>query len=112
MQPLVENSFRHGLLSLESGGRVDIFVTDLGDEIKIVVHDNGVGMDADTLKLVRERLTEHSSSGEHLGLYNVAARLRLGENGRIKVDSEPGFGSNVELIIKKMEECDVQNIGR
>ena len=69
-------------------------------------------MDADTLKLVRERLTEHSSSGEHLGLYNVAARLRLGENGRIKVDSEPGFGSNVELIIKKMEECDVQNIGR
>lgn len=112
LQPLVENSFRHGLLSLESGGRVDIFVTDLGDEIKIVVQDNGVGMDADTLKLVRERLTEHSSSGEHLGLYNVAARLRLGENGRIKVDSEPGFGSNVELIIKKMEECDVQNIGR
>ena len=112
LQPLVENSFRHGLLSLEQGGKVDIFVDDIVDAIKIVVHDNGVGMDENTLHKVEKRLREYSSSGEHLGLYNVAARLRLSENGSMKVLSKLNVGTDVELVIKKMEECDVQNIGR
>ena len=112
LQPLVENSFRHGLLPLEEGGVVDIYIEDIGENLKIVVQDNGVGMNEDTLKVVEQRLVEYSSSGEHLGLYNVATRLRLGNIGSMKVVSRVNEGTAVELVINKMEEYDVQNIGR
>ena len=88
LQPLVENSFKYGILPLEQGGCVDIYVEPFESGIKIIVHDNGLGMSSDELKLIENRISEHSASGEHLGLYNVAARLRLGDNGSMSVKSE------------------------
>ena len=107
LQPLVENNFKHGILPLEQGGCVDIYVEPFERGIKIIVHDNGVGMSSDELMLIENRISEHSASGEHLGLYNVAARLRLGDNGSMSVKSELNKGTDIELIIKNTEAKNV-----
>ena len=75
------------------------------------VEDNGAGMGADTLDYIRERMKNRSASGNHLGLYNVDARLRLSGNGSLSVRSEMGKGTVVEFTVaeKEREYDDVQD---
>lgn len=79
VQPLVENAFKHGIIPREKGGTVRIVIRRLPRHrlLYIAVADDGVGMDRQTLHAVRDRLREVPESGEHIGLSNVAARLRL-----------------------------------
>lgn len=44
IQPLVENAFTHGLESKITEGTIYLEISKLGNKIKIVVSDNGVGM--------------------------------------------------------------------
>src|SRR5258708_17954761 len=68
LQPLVENSIKHGLARKVGGGRITIktLIRDDGHTI-IEVHDDGLGM-------TEERL-EHAL-GDGIGLSNVNERLR------------------------------------
>ena len=43
LQPLVENAIRHGIAPKIGGGRVDISARREGDDLCLVVRDNGVG---------------------------------------------------------------------
>lgn len=114
LQPLVENAFHHGLSPKEEGGLVRIEFEYRGDRLIIRVCDDGVGMDAKTLAAVRQRLETPPTNGEHIGLYNVAARLRLQADGsQMKIDSRPGVGTQVELdlplIIREETEEEKEN---
>lgn len=44
LQPLVENALNHGLKDYEAGGRVDVIVRPLGEDVEVLVRDNGRGM--------------------------------------------------------------------
>lgn len=44
LQPIVENGILHGIGSLEKGGHLKIEVTSRGDELFLIVSDNGKGM--------------------------------------------------------------------
>jgi len=44
LQPIVENSIRHGISSRISGGRVAVSATRVGDIVEITVEDDGVGL--------------------------------------------------------------------
>src|SRR5207248_9085507 len=46
LQPLVENAILHGIEPLPAGGMVTIRACLKGDELHLVVADNGVGMEA------------------------------------------------------------------
>ena len=67
LQPLVENSIRHGITHRSSGGTIDVSITNGGDMLRIQVRDNGVGPSG--------RKTRESRSGTGLGLANTATRL-------------------------------------
>lgn len=91
LQPLVENAFKHGLAPKEEGGCVDIYIREEDGLLKIAVSDDGVGMSPETLEAVRDNLKNPPTTGEHIGIYNVAARLRLwGEEYGMDIQSEPG----------------------
>ena len=48
-------------------------------------------MSPETLEAVRDNLKNPPTTGEHIGIYNVAARLRLwGEEYGMDIQSEPG----------------------
>jgi tetratricopeptide (TPR) repeat protein len=44
IQPFVENAIKHGLKEKESGGLLQLTFEDLGDVLKVVVEDNGLGI--------------------------------------------------------------------
>ncbi|RPI25545.1 MAG: hypothetical protein EHM61_14100 [Acidobacteria bacterium] len=91
IQPLVENSVKHGLSAKATGGLLSIVAEAINDVVRITVRDDGVGFDP------RPSARE---SGRGLGLENVRVRLeRLYGPGHLLVKSEPGRGSEVILLI-------------
>src|SRR5438128_4404208 len=66
LQPLVENSIKHGLSRKVGGGRITIRTMVRDGSVIIEVHDDGLGM-------TEERLVEALGGG--IGLSNVCERL-------------------------------------
>lgn len=98
LQPLVENAFKHGLGPKEGDGCVDIYIETDGSRLKIRVADDGVGMSRETLERLRQNLRNPPTTGEHIGVYNVAARLRLwGKDHGMDIQSEQGKGTEAIL---------------
>ena len=102
LQPIVENAVLHGILKKATRrGFVKIEAERDGEDVRISVTDDGVGMDPGKIGRV---LTEPPAESDgHYGLYNVNERVRLyyGEEYGVRIFSEPGEGTRVELRIKK-----------
>lgn len=102
LQPIVENSLKHGILEKEDAIGY-IMVTGWMEEEKmiIVIADDGVGMEeakAAALPCTPEVLV-HEKEG-HIGVQNIYRRLTMfyGENAfSMKYTSRPGEGTQVEL---------------
>lgn len=78
LQPLVENSIKHGLIHTVDGGRVDIFFRLMGEQLCCEVRDNGIGrqQSAET-----KRYGEyHTSRGLTLVLERLAVLEYLDDN--------------------------------
>lgn len=104
LQPLVENSIRHGILVRPEGGVVAIRIMERKEELVIQVLDNGIGME----KTQRDRLLEgrerQESSSSGIGTGNVFRRLRLMfPECRIRLLGRKGRGTCVEIRISKKE---------
>jgi two-component system LytT family sensor kinase len=96
LQPLVENSIKHGLSRKVGGGRIVIRTSLLkSGHALIEVHDDGLGMS-------EERLEKAFAGG--IGLSNVNERLRTiyGAASQLKITSAPGQGTSVALEIPVM----------
>jgi len=103
LQPLVENAFKHGLAPKEEDGCVDIYIREEDGALKITVQDNGVGMSAENLEALRNNLQHPPTTGEHIGVYNVAARLRLwGAEYGMDIQSEKGKGTSAILRLPRV----------
>lgn len=103
LQPLVENAFKHGIGPKEEGGCVDIHIQQEEGTLKITVADNGVGMGTETLEALRNNLKNPPTTGEHIGVYNVAARLRLwGKEYGMDIQSEQGKGTAAVLRLPQI----------
>jgi len=95
LQPLVENSIKHGLSRKVGGGRITIKTALRNTRTLIEVVDDGLGMS-------EERL-EHAFGGG-IGLSNVNERLRTiyGAGCTLKLTSEPGRGTSVSVEIPEL----------
>ncbi|MBP3037042.1 histidine kinase [Arthrobacter sp. zg-ZUI100] len=101
LQPLVENSVRHGLEASDGNGHITITASDAGSLAVITVEDNGVGMDPEYLRSI---LAGHAD-GDHVGLRNVDVRLRqvYGEDHGLVIDTAPGAGTLITMRIPKSQ---------
>ena len=95
LQPLVENSIKHGLARKVGGGRITITTSVSDGHTIIEVHDDGLGM-------TEERL-EHAL-GDGIGLSNVNERLQTiyGPPYHLKLTSVPGQGTSVSVQIPEI----------
>jgi sensor histidine kinase YesM len=85
LQPLVENSIKHGISEMKSGGAISLSVRDEGSGIIIEISDNGVGIDEseidrllkgqDASRPTDARADQLPSVG--IGMVNVITRLRV-----------------------------------
>lgn len=75
IQPLVENSFQHGIRRQEQYGYIQVSVEKLGEKIHICVRDNGKGIPTEVIDEISKCKTY--SKKRSLGLKGTIQRLSL-----------------------------------
>ncbi|HOO12782.1 MAG TPA: histidine kinase, partial [Bacillota bacterium] len=97
LQPLVENSIKHGLAPKEEGGTVVIGVSSGEGGIHIYVEDDGVGFETGSL-LAQE---EEGGAYKKIGLRNIDKRLKnmYGSDYGLKIESQKGKGTRISMFI-------------
>lgn len=92
LQPIIENSIKHGLTRKVGGSRCPIRTERRGDRTLVEVHDDGLGM--------TEEQPRNALSGG-IGLSNVNERLRTiyGTACTLKLSSLTGRGTTVSVEI-------------
>ena len=97
LQPVVENSIYHGIKPLDGPGYVTVTVKEMGERLIFTVADNGVGFNPE-----KPQTGKRKGKGS-VGLKNVDERLKLyyGPDYGLQIDSSPGKGCTVYLIVGK-----------
>lgn len=99
IQPIVENAVKHGIVNTLKGGTVLIKAEDFINYTKIIVEDDGAGMDERLIKTI----LNNKKYENKVGLANVNSRLinKYGDSYSLNVNSKIGVGTRVEIIIPK-----------
>ena len=71
IQPLVENSIKHGILKKRDNGFVKIIVKRIDKDIEVAIEDDGVGIEQAVIDNLDKKIEEN------IGLKNVHQRLKL-----------------------------------
>jgi two-component system LytT family sensor kinase len=97
LQPLIENSIKHGLEPRISGGAVTLRSRIEEGMLVIEVEDDGVGMHAER--------PEFSRAGTGIGMRNVRDRMEVqyGSRASMEINSRPGRGTKVTLRMPVLE---------
>jgi two-component system LytT family sensor kinase len=94
LQPLIENSIKHGLEPRIQGGTITIRSRMQRDCVVVEVEDDGVG-------IVMKQASALDRGGAGIGMQNVRERLEVlyGGRARFTVVSRPGRGTLVSIEI-------------
>lgn len=96
LQPLVENSIKHGLSSKVQGGTIRIRTHRTETRLHLLVEDDGVGISEEKLGT----LLDHGG----IGVTNVNERLKVlfGAEYRMWIESQPGNGTRVQIEVPEL----------
>jgi two-component system, LytTR family, sensor kinase len=99
LQPLVENSIKHGLSPKVEGGSIYLRSRVTDSRLIIEVEDDGVGMGAPQLK------GSSHWPGMGIGMANVSERLQVlyGDTARMTIDSHEGKGTLIRIRLPLVE---------
>lgn len=104
LQPLIENSIKHGLEPRISGGTVTLRSRiDEDGMLVIEVEDDGVGMSVERDGASGEESMVRQGAG--IGMKNVRERMEVqyGSPASVEVNSRPGRGTKVTLRMPVLE---------
>ena len=79
IQPLVENSIKHGILKKRDKGFVKIIVKRIDKDIEVAIEDDGVGIEQAVIDNLDKKIEEN------IGLKNVHQRLKLLYGGGLNI---------------------------
>ena len=96
LQPLVENSIKHGLSNKVEGGTIRIRAYRSESRLHLLVEDDGVGIPEEKLAT----LLDHG-----IGVSNVNERLKVlfGGEYRMWIESQPGHGTRVQIEVPELQ---------
>jgi two-component system LytT family sensor kinase len=95
LQPIVENSIKHGLAARLEGGQIIIRTSMVQGRLVIEVEDNGVGIPEDRMSQIYV---------EGIGISNVHERLRMlyGADFRMDILSSEGQGTRIRIEVPEL----------
>ena len=107
LQPIVENCIVHGFKDKDGPLMINIDVHNSGNDIKIIVTDNGCGILPVKLKSIRQNLQDcmsnaiAESTDSSIALVNINRRIKLafGLNYGIEIDNNKDGGAVVTISI-------------
>jgi two-component system LytT family sensor kinase len=90
LQPLIENSIKHGISSKVDGGTITLRTGLTSGRLSIEVEDDGVGIPESDLAGILNK---------GIGVSNVKERLKVlyNQDYRMLIDSQPGRGTRIEI---------------
>jgi len=96
LQPLVENSIKHGLSSKVGGGTIRIRTRRTESKLHLLVEDDGIGIPEARLATLLDR---------GIGVSNVNERLKVlfGTQYRMWIDSQPGRGTSIQIEMPELQ---------
>lgn len=110
-QPFVENSILHGFEGRKQGGMIRISGGMEGELLKIVIEDNGCGMDPETERTIQKILRERGNLSldrketdvqnekrQGIGIQNVVTRMRMYYGSRFEISLETQEGKGTKFI--------------
>ena len=98
LQPFVENAIKHGFPEKEGECCLRIIIRAAGEQLHIIIEDNGRGIAPEILKKLNDDSEEMDG---HVGITNVRKRLKLyyGEEADIYFESLQGSYTKAHLFI-------------
>ena len=105
IQPLVENAIYHSMVYMDGEGEITITAKSVGDEVQIIVADNGLGMTEEMVeKLLKGELSSSKKKGSGIGVTNVNERIKLyfGQAYGLEVQSEPDEGTQMIIHLPRV----------
>jgi len=89
IQPLIENSIKHGIYPLQKGGKIIISAQKSGDKLQIKIEDNGPGITDKKIAEIK------NGNNNRIGINNIKNRLNsiYGNNAHFEIKSKTGMGT-------------------
>lgn len=111
LQPLVENSIKHGLDSSPEGS-IYVVIQKTDEKLSVTVSDDGRGIPPATLTMLQEWLLLKETvnhAEEHMGILNIVNRMQLiyGEEASMIIDSKLNEGTAIRILLPRKEITDV-----
>lgn len=104
LQPLVENSIRHGIMP-KGEGSVKILAKNQEGLVIIRVEDDGVGISVDKQKKLL------SEKNDRLGFKNVMNKIKIVKGANLQLDSKEGSGTRITITLPGVKKY-ASNISR
>lgn len=109
LQPIIENSILHGMINIEDTkvGIIRVYCNLEQDLLRIVVEDNGCGIDTESLSELQEAI-RHADNQDveveglsHVALINIQRRILsyFGDEYGVDIESTLGVGTKVTVTL-------------
>ncbi len=109
IQPIVENSIKHGIAPKISGGTIYLRSRILEGTLVIEVEDDGVGIVEPGSDVSEWNTPQH---GTGIGMANVRERLNVlySDAARVEVESRTGAGTIVRILLPILHNGEMDGI--
>lgn len=109
LQPLVENCLYHGIRPKGVKGTIRISARNTEGAVILSIADDGVGMSEEEVTQIL--YTERKGEIKSFGLWGTMERLRIfyGDKDCVSIESEPGKGTIITLIIPNGVDASWEN---
>ncbi|MGB8643756.1 MAG: GAF domain-containing protein [Anaerolineae bacterium] len=110
LSQVTSNILMNAVEAMPRGGTIEVDLKADPDDMTLVVHDTGVGIDPENLKHVFEpgyttKVEKGTVRGVGMGLY-TADRIIRNHGGSITLDSVRGQGTTVTIILPRVKKHD------
>ncbi|MDD3361371.1 MAG: histidine kinase [Hespellia sp.] len=108
LQPLVENAIFHGIAPMEGKGILKIKVTQLEDNLNIVLEDNGIGMTQDAVESLLTNGEKNMGGMRKIGVSNVLNRIKeiCGIEYGFVIESRVSHGTKITIVLPVKRDGD------